>query len=341
MKKILALSLMTALALAGCSSKKEPSAKLQASSPAYALAQSLTGTLPALNPETTVVLVKAENFVVTAGEVIQMFLDTMGNGAQEMKSLAAARLKQVLEQAAVQVAEQKLLLAAAARAKVGLKPEEVKIALESQYAQAGGEDKFLETLKANNVNLEDFKKRIADNLTIQKYLQDALAASGQVTEDEVKKAYAEDKTATVRHILLKTEGKSAAEKAEIRKKLEGLLARARAGEDFAGLAKQYSEDPGSKDNGGLYDGFGRGKMVKPFEDAAFSVPVGQVSDIVETDFGYHILKVENRVKETQPFDQVKSQLESDLKDRKEQTGFEILMAKLKDEAKFTVLGFGR
>jgi parvulin-like peptidyl-prolyl isomerase len=110
-----------------------------------------------------------------------------------------------------------------------------------------------------------------------------------------------------------TQGKNDVEKQRIRKKMEGILARAKKGEDFAKLAQKYTEDPGSKSKGGLYEDFGRGKMVKPFEDAAFSVPVGEISDIVETRYGYHILKVVDRKKETRPYDEVRDEIEKNLK----------------------------
>jgi len=338
MKKALVLLIAAALTAAGCSTRKEAPMKMAAGTPAYQLAKDLTATLPAVDPEKNLVVVTSRKFDVTAGEALRMFLESMGSQAQGLKSLDAQRMKAVIERAAVQIGERKLLLEAATEAKKSVTPEEIKKALEAQYARAGSEAQFAEMLKTNGVSLDYVKKSITDDLTIGKYLDAAMADSVKVPEAEIEKAYAEDKTATVRHILLLTQGKSAAEKAEIRKKMEDILARAKKGEDFAALAKQYSEDPGSKDNGGLYEDFGRGKMVKPFEDAAFSVAVGQVSGIVETTYGYHILKIETRKKETQPLDQVKAQIEAQLKQQKQNTVFNGLLTRLKAKAGFQAVG---
>ena len=334
MKKIMILTLAVALAAAGCSSKKEAPMKMAAGTPAYQLAKDLAASLPALDPDKTVVVATSKKFDVSVGDVLQMFLDSMGNQAQGLKSQDPQRIKTIIERAGVQIGERKLLLVAAAAAKKSASPEEIQKALESQYTRAGGENQYLELARSNGVSLDYIKKDITEDLTIGKYLDVALAESGKVTEADLQKAYGEDKTASVRHILLLTQNKSNAEKAEIRKKMEGILARAQKGEDFAGLAKEFSEDPGSKDNGGLYEDFRRGKMVKPFEDASFTVPVGQISGIVETSYGYHIIKVENRKKETQPFDQVKAQLEAEIKQQRKSVAFDALLTGLKKKADF-------
>lgn len=337
MKRVMILTLAVALAAAACSPKKEAPMKLAAGSPAYQLAKDLTGTVPAIDPEKVTLVVTSKKFDISVGDVVQMFLESMGTQAQGVKNLDAQKIKTAVERAGVQIGERKLLLEAAAKAKKAVTPDEVAKALEAQYTRAGGEAQYVNQLQTYGITLDYIKKSIGEDLVIGKYLETTLAESAKVTDAEIRKAYQEDKTATVRHILMLTQGKSAAEKADIRKKMEDILARAKKGEDFAALAKQYSEDPGSKDKGGLYEDFGRGKMVKPFDDAAFSVPVGQISGLVETTFGYHILKIENRKKETQPLEQVKTQLESQLKQQKQNAAFEVLLTSLKKDANFQVL----
>ena len=339
MKKVLILVFIAAFALAACSSKKEAATKLASGTAAYDLAKDLMKTLPALDPEKSLALVTSRQFDVTSADTVKFLLDQYGAGAAtQLKTLDAATLKSALERSGLQLGERRLLVAAATEAKSVASPEEVKAALDAQYAQAGGEAQFAETLKGRGLDLEFVKASIAEDARIQKYLQTLLAAAAKVTEEEIKKAYAEEKTASVRHILILTKDKTPAEKAEIRKKMDGILARAKKGEDFAALAKEFTEDPGSKETGGLYEDFGRGKMVKPFEEAAFSVPVGQISGVIETEYGYHILKVEARKKETQSFEEIKGQLESQLKERKQAAAFEAQLTSLKNKANFKVRG---
>jgi peptidyl-prolyl cis-trans isomerase D len=113
-----------------------------------------------------------------------------------------------------------------------------------------------------------------------------------------------------RHILLNTTGK---DEAAVRKQAEGILAQVKGGADFAALAQKVSEDEGSKVNGGDLGFFGRGRMVPEFENAAFSMEPGQISDLVKSQFGFHIIKVEEkRAASTQTLDQVRPQIQQTL-----------------------------
>src|SRR5688572_10489172 len=112
------------------------------------------------------------------------------------------------------------------------------------------------------------------------------------------------------HILLNTGGK---DEAAVRKQAEELLAKIKAGADFAELARTYSEDPGSKEKGGDLDFFPRGQMVPEFEASAFALKPGEVSDLIKTQYGFHIIKVaEKQASTTQPLETVRAQIQQTL-----------------------------
>jgi peptidyl-prolyl cis-trans isomerase D len=151
---------------------------------------------------------------------------------------------------------------------------------------------------------------------------EALRAKMTATPQEVEARYKQNlatyqtpEQVRASHILFKTEGK---DEAAVKKLAETVLAKVKAGEDFAKLAKQYSED-GSKDNGGDLDYFGRGAMVKEFDETAFSQAPGQTSGLVKTQFGFHIIKtVDKRAAATRTLPEVKAQLEDQIKYEKAQ-----------------------
>jgi peptidyl-prolyl cis-trans isomerase D len=117
-----------------------------------------------------------------------------------------------------------------------------------------------------------------------------------------------------RHILLRVPSDATPEKEEeVRVRAEEVLKRVRSGEDFAKVAAEASEDPGSKERGGDLGFFERGRMVKAFEDAAFSRPPGEVGDVVRSEFGFHVLRVEEKTAaSSRAFDEVKRDLAREL-----------------------------
>lgn len=153
--------------------------------------------------------------------------------------------------------------------------------------------------------------------------QDVVAERVAVSDDEARKfyetnkeRYAQPEERQARHILITAdESASAEEKAKAREKADGLLKQLRENPArFEELAKAESQDPGSASQGGDLGYFGRGAMVKPFEDAVFGLEKGQISDVVETDFGFHIIEVTGmRGGETRAFADVKADIVEELK----------------------------
>ena len=143
----------------------------------------------------------------------------------------------------------------------------------------------------------------------------------QATEEEAKKFYDENASKFqgneqrhASHILIGVSATASPEaKAEAKKKAEQVLAEVKKNPaKFAELAKKYSQDPGSAEKGGDLGTFGRGAMVKPFEDAAFSMKAGDISGLVQSDFGYHIIKLNEIVGQGQGFDALKPQIRAEL-----------------------------
>ena len=146
--------------------------------------------------------------------------------------------------------------------------------------------------------------------------QAKVAESIQVTEAQERQYYSTHRDQYMtpervheRHILLSTAGKPKEEVPKIKAKAEDLLKKIKGGADFAELAKQNSDDPGSKTNGGDLGWVVRGQMVKPFEDASFSLKPTEISNLVTTDYGFHIIQVlEKQAAHVQSFDEAKNQI---------------------------------
>jgi peptidyl-prolyl cis-trans isomerase D len=145
----------------------------------------------------------------------------------------------------------------------------------------------------------------------------------KVTDDELrqyfdqhKNEYALPERVKAQHILFKTQGKTPEEIEKIKEKARGILERAKKGEDFGNLAKQYSDDNSASSGGDLGD-FGRGRMVPEFEKAAFSLGVGAISDLVQTQFGFHIIKVNGKQEARErPFEEMKEAIRPIVETRK-------------------------
>jgi peptidyl-prolyl cis-trans isomerase C len=210
--------------------------------------------------------------------------------------------------------------------------------LKSQFPN---EAEFNKALTRMNLTEDSIKEKLERDLALKKLIEDEVAPNVTVSDSEIR-AFYENNPETFKqpervkasHILIKVDpAADPSLKAEAQKKIDLVQARLQKGEDFGALAKEYSEGP-SGPKGGDLGYFTRGQMVKPFEDAAFTMKPGEVSGKVETRFGYHLIKVTDKTPETtMSYDEVKDRLGEFLKQKKMQEEINVYVKKLEEKAK--------
>jgi len=182
------------------------------------------------------------------------------------------------------------------------------------------EEAFQDEMGQMKLSEESLKTQIKKDLAVQQLVEKDIMKNVKVSDEDAKAFYdahpeyfKEPERVRASHILIRSEADDdPVNKADRRKKLEAVKVRVDQGEDFAALAKEFSHCP-SAEKGGDLGYFERGKMTKPFEDAAFSMKPGEVSDIVVTDFGFHLIKVTDRKPErTISFDEAKERIKQHL-----------------------------
>jgi peptidyl-prolyl cis-trans isomerase C len=239
------------------------------------------------------------------------------------------------------------LLSAEAKVRgVVVTPQEVteRIAeIKKQFPTEADFQKELTRRHTTMAQLEDDQRR---DILNAKTIQAEVAPRLTVTDEEMDTFYKanpdqfkEQETVRASHILFGVAKDAApAAKQATRTEAEGVLKRVKAGEDFAALAKQYSKDPGSAAVGGDLNYFPKGQMVPAFDAAAFALKTGEISSLVETEFGFHIIKLtDRRAGRVVPLAEVKDQLSNYLKQRKQQTLVEQYLLSLKSKYRVEVL----
>jgi len=206
-------------------------------------------------------------------------------------------------------------------------------------AQPGGMtmESFKAMLAAQGQSFDVVKEQIKKTLGYEKLLGivEVNDAEAKAFYDENKEDFNKPEQVKASHILVKVAPTATPEeKTAAKAKIDGLLKQVKGGGDFAALAKENSDDPGSKIMGGDLGFFDRNTMVKEFADAAFAMKVGQVSNVVETQYGYHIIKVTDRKEGgLTSFDKAKADIVRSLQDKKKNELFRQLIEKVKAVAK--------
>ncbi len=239
-----------------------------------------------------------------------------------------------------------LLYQASQKAGLGDRSKDVDSQLENIKKGFGSEQEFQKVLKERGIELKDLREDVKKGVYINAYLEkDIFSKLSPATEDEKKKEYDSNKDklnvpdeVKASHILIKVSEKATPEEKKAAKdKIDALRARLMSGEDFAKLAKENSED-GSAANGGDLGYFKKGDMVKPFEDAAFGMDKDQMSPVVETQFGYHIIKVtDKKAAHTLTYEEVSKDIEKFLINKNKRDQINKTVEGLKKNAKIEIM----
>ncbi|MBN2312833.1 MAG: peptidylprolyl isomerase [Sedimentisphaerales bacterium] len=254
--------------------------------------------------------------------------------------------KQLREQALEQLIRRQLLDEKIKDANITITDEEVVNKIEALASdQNMSLEDFKKALEQNNQNFDEVKEDFRKQLSRNKFMDAQWAGKTDVTEEETKKYYDENKKrfdvpehVRVSHILIKYKQESAdadpnAAKARVKAKAQDLLQQIKDGADFAELAKAHS-DCLSASKGGDLGFFPRGYSTPKFDKVAFELEVGQVSDVVETEYGCHIIKATGHKDATViPFEEAKDKIITELEEEKQKEFAEKYINSLKAEAK--------
>ncbi len=333
MKKIFFISLVMLIMgnlVVGCSKKDE-----SAETPAGKQIDK-TISLNAADPGVTVATINGR--AITDGEIdreMKMIKQQMASrvSPQQMQAMQPGLKRGAMDN----IINRVLLRQAADRDGIEVSKEEKDAKIEEIKKNFPSEEAFNAQIKVSGLSEEEFDSEIEYTIKIEALIDKVTKFLEETTDKEAREFYDSNmdqfvSPAKIRasHVLLKIGPEDTDEvKAEKKAKIEKLLPRLQAGEDIAEIASEYSDCPSSS-NGGDLGLFGKGQMVKSFEDAAFALEVNELSGIVETRFGYHIIKVTEKEKaSTTPFADVREDVKKYLDEMKKQREVEEYVQALK------------
>jgi len=287
-------------------------------------------------------IAKVNGTVISKEEVEQ---ETKHIMMQYENNVPPAQLKDmedsVRKQAIETLVSRVLLFFEADKKEITVPKEKVEAEIQHIMSRFPSEEAFKKQLENTGISSEKVEFDITQQMRIDTLVEAYLSkVKLEVTDDEIETFFKENpksfyapEQVRASHVLFKFEP-SDPQNTKDQKRLEmsGILGKINNGADFAELAKEKSECPSSQKGGDL-DFFEKGKMVEQFEKAAFGLEIGAVSDIVETQFGYHIIKVTDRKDERLfKLEEVKDNIQGHLLNHKKQEGFDVYIKELREDA---------
>jgi peptidyl-prolyl cis-trans isomerase C len=310
LRVIVLMAVVLTLAVAGCS-KEEGEEPAGGQTQTGQTQGQMTGQLDP-SDQTVAVTVNGED--ITKGQIAEEVARLSRQFGGRMSPEQMGQMQGALNQQATDNLISRVLLSQKIEEEnVQVAPEEIDARMDEIRASVGSEADLANRLAMMGMTVEMLEKEMETGLAVEKLIA-KYVPTAEVTDSEVRSYYDQNldrfrqpESVQASHILIKADATATeAEKALARKEAEDVLAQINQGADFAELARGHSACPSSQKGGDL-GMFQRGQMVKPFEDAAFALDVGEVSGIVETQYGYHIIKVTAREDaRTVPFDEAEA-----------------------------------
>lgn len=346
---ILAAVVIVAFPLTGCGQKEEPAAGAEAdlSQPGDLFTQPVRSAVP--EPADDEAIASVDGVNITWGEVRAEVDRAMKIAEQrQVPPEQVAQMRgQITRQATEALIVKRLLLLEADRQKLELTAEEIEKARGEFTGRFPPGMTLEDALAKQGISKDEFEKEFATELRINKLVEAEVEKQmAEPTDEDVAKFYEDHKdrmdmpeTVAASHILIAVEPDATEEqKKAAQAKAEELRAKLLEGADFAALATEHSDCP-SKARGGELPPFRRGDMVKPFEDAAFAQKVDEIGPVVETRFGYHVIKVTKHDEaHAMTLDEVRPDLVRGMKAQKRQMAVREYIEGIKAKADIKFLG---
>lgn len=257
----------------------------------------------------------------------------------------AERRDEVFRQVLDQLVGFHLLTQEGRARKLTVPEEQIEAQVAQLRQQFPTEAEFTAALKGRGMTIEQLRDDARSNLLVAQMMDKEVGAAITIDAKEIsdfyeknRERFKQDETVRASHILIRApENSDDATKKKARAEADALLAQVRKGAKFDDLARKRSQDPGSAINGGDLGFFGKGQMVPPFETAAFALETGAVSSVVESPFGYHVIKVtDRRAPRDLPLLEVDPQIRQYLTQQQQQLKSDAFVAQLKAKSKIEI-----
>jgi peptidyl-prolyl cis-trans isomerase C len=288
--------------------------------------------------------VSIDGTVITYREVDQELAMLKQQMAARASEEQLAEMEPMLRKQAVRnLVNRTLLNLAASREGIVTTPEQIEVRFEDIRSKFPTQEAFESQLETSNMTVDEFRSEIEKGILLEALYEMKTANLERPSDEEIREFYdtnidrfSKPQRIRASHILIKADESDAdTDRERKRVEIEGLRERLLAGEDIETLAADHSDCP-SKSNGGDLGYFSRGQMVEPFENAAFSLEIGGISEVVETRFGYHVIKLtEKEDAGVTPFEESREDITAYLFDMKKQEEISNILESLRESAEIT------